>query len=261
MALARPAADGARPDAHYPSVAMASRKERKEQLRREREQREAAAKAAERRRRLIGYGVAGALVAIVAIVLGVLLVAGGGDGAGGSSGSADVLPEGGEVPAQKITDLDEAADAAGCKLESFKATTRDHTGDLAERIEYASNPPTSGRHYETPSEDGQYSESPDVKELVHSLEHGRVVIWFKRSLPKQRRAELKAIYDEDVYQMIITPNETGMKYAVAATAWSRDPVPNGTGHLLGCPRFTPEVVDALRTFKDEYRSNGPEAVP
>lgn len=238
---------------------MASRKEQKERLRREREEREAAARAAERRRRLIGYGAAGGLVAIVVIVLGVLLVAGAGGGDGGSGG-ADVLPEGGEVAAQRITDLDEAAAAAGCELESFRVKTRDHTADPAERIAYESDPPTSGKHYQTPAEDGQYSESPDVKELVHSLEHGRVIIWFKKSLPEAQRATLRALYDEDVYQLIITPNET-MKYAVAATAWNRDPVPNGTGRLLGCPRFTPEAVDAIRTFKDEHRSNGPEAVP
>ena len=61
--------------------------------------------------------------------------------------------------------------------------------------------------------------------------------------------------------MILTPDPTGMTYAVAATAWNADPQPNGTGRLMGCPRFTPGIYDAIRTFKDEHRSNGPEAVP
>lgn len=240
---------------------MASRKEQKERLRREREEREAAAKAAERRRRLIGYGAGGALVAIVAIVLVVVLVAGGGNGDAGGSGGEDLLPSGGEAPTQRITDLDEAAKAADCELKSSRAASREHTGDLAERITYDSNPPTSGKHYDVPAEDGEYAKAPDVKELVHSLEHGRVVIWFKKSLPKGQRSTLKALFDEDPYQLLITPNETGMEYGVAATAWNADPAPNGTGRLLGCRRFTPAVVDAIRTFKDEHRSNGPEAVP
>jgi hypothetical protein len=240
---------------------MASRKEQKEQLRREREEREAQAKAADRRRRLIGYGAGGAVVVIAAIALVVLLAGSGGGGSGGKGGGGSVLPGGGTVPAQKITDLTAAAKAAGCELKAVKATSRMHTGNLSEKIKYSTNPPTSGKHFEVPADDGEYQKSPDPKELVHAMEHGRVIIWFKKSLPKTERANLKALFDEDPYQMIITPDTTGMTYAVAATAWSRDPVPNGTGRLLGCPNVTTEAYDAIRAFKDEHRSNGPEAVP
>ena len=237
---------------------MASRKEQKEQLRREREEREAAAKAAERRRRLIGYGAAGGVVAVVAIVL-VVLLAGDGGGGGGSANAA--LPDPIDPPEQKVTDLDAAVKAAGCELKSVKATSREHSADPAERLTYETKPPTSGRHFETPAEDGEYDEAPPLGELVHSLEHGRIIIWFKPSLPRDDRAMLKGLFDEDTYQMLITPDPTRMTYAVAATAWNADPQPNGTGRLLGCPRFTPQVADAIRAFKDEHRSNGPEPVP
>jgi hypothetical protein len=238
---------------------MASRKEQKEKLRREREEREAAAKAAEHRKRMVGYGVGGGIVALVVIVLIVLLVAGG--GGGGSSSASDVLPGGGSIPDQKVTDLNAAAKAAGCELKSVKAKSREHTGDLAEKIKYSTNPPTSGKHYQVPAEDKAYDTAPDEKELVHAMEHGRVIIWFKKTLPKDDRANLKALYDDDSYQMILTPDNTGMTYAVAATAWNAQPTPLGTGQLLGCPKFTPGVYDAIRAFKDENRSNGPEAVP
>lgn len=238
---------------------MASRKEQKEQLRREREERETAAKAAERRRRLIGYGAGGAVVVAGVIVLVVLLASGG--GGGGNGGNGDVLPSGGEVPKQEITDLQEATKAAGCELKSVKAKSREHTGDLAESVPYDTKPPSSGKHYETPAEDGEYEDARDPKELVHALEHGRVIVWFKKTLPKGERANLKALFDDEPYQMIITPDTTGMTYAVAATAWNAEPQPNGTGRLLGCPRFTPDVYDAIRTFRDEHRSNGPEPVP
>jgi hypothetical protein len=239
---------------------MASRKEQKEKLRREREEREAAAKAAEQRKRMVGYGVGGGIVALVAIVLIVLLVAGGGS-SDSSSPSSDVLPGGGSIPDQKVTDLNAAAKAAGCELKSVKAKSREHTGDLSEKIKYSTNPPTSGKHYQVPAEDKAYSTAPDEKELVHAMEHGRVIIWFKKTLPKDDRANLKALYDDDSYQMILTPDNTGMTYAVAATAWNAQPTPLGTGQLLGCPKFTPGVYDAIRAFKDENRSNGPEAVP
>ena len=240
---------------------MASRKDQKAELRREREEREAAAKAAERRRRLVGYGAGAAVVLVSLIVAGVLLASGGGDGGGGGSGGADVLPDDGEVPSQEVTDLEDAAKAAGCKLESVKAKSRDHSETLEEQIAYDTKPPTSGKHFNTPAEDGDYTTSPQPAELVHSLEHGRVIVWFKKNLPRDERANLKALFDEDQYQMILTPDPTGMTYAVAATAWNADPQPNGTGRLMGCPRFTPGIYDAIRTFKDEHRSNGPEAVP
>jgi hypothetical protein len=242
---------------------MASRKEQKEQLRREREEREAADKAAQRRRRLIGYAAGGAAVLVVVVVAVVLLAGGSGGSSGGgkSASSSKVLPDGGSVPAAKVKNLKAAIAKAGCTLTSYKAKSREHTANLKEKIKYDSNPPTEGKHYQVPAEDGAYDTSPDVKELVHELEHGRIVIWFQKSLPEKDRAGLKKLFDEDSYQMVLTPNNTGMKYQVAASAWTRDPLPNGTGHLLGCMKFSDAVYDALRDFKDEFRGNGPEAVP
>ena len=53
-----------------------------------------------------------------------------------------------------------------------------------------------------------------------------------------------------------------MTYAVAATAWNAEPAAaTAPGRLLGCPQLNDEVFDAIRAFKDEHRSNGPEAVP
>jgi len=239
---------------------MSSRKEQKEQLRREREEREAAARAAQQRKRLVGYGAGGVLV-VAAIVVLVLVLAGGGGDKGVDNVNSKVIPSGGEVSDQKLTNVDEAAKAAGCELKSFKGTSREHTDDLAEQIQYSSTPPTSGKHFVEPAEDGAYDEAPDPKQLVHSMEHGRVIIWFKPSLPKDDRANLAALFEEDTYQMLITPDPTKMKYAVAATAWNAEPLQNGTGRLLGCPKVNAEVFDAIRAFKDEHRSNGPEPVP
>ena len=52
--------------------------------------------------------------------------------------------------------------------------------------------------------------------------------------------------------MILTPNGTGMPFEVAATAWTQS---------LTCRRMSPQVFDAIRTFKDRYRDRGPEFVP
>jgi Protein of unknown function (DUF3105) len=237
---------------------MARRKGEKEALRRERERREAEAKAAQRRKQLVGYG-GGGLLAIAAIAA-IILLAGGSNGAEGQGGG-DVFPEGGEVAEQTEFELEPAAEAAGCELRDTKGSgVLDHTTTLEERVDYQDNPPTNGRHYQIPAEDGLYHEAPTDEQLVHTLEHGRVIVWAKPSLPEEARQSIRALFDEDDYQMAVVPR-SNMQPAIAATAWNRDPDPGGTGRTLACPRWNDNVVDAIRTFRDEHRSNGPEPVP
>jgi hypothetical protein len=238
---------------------VSHRKQQKEALRREREERERQAREAKQRKRLVGYGAAGVLVLAVVAVLALLLL--GGDNGGGASASSDVLPDGGSIPEQQEFEVRPAAAAANCRLRTVKGSgTQDHTTSPDERVDYDTNPPSSGRHYQVPAEDGAYSDAPTDEELVHGLEHGRVIIWFKPGLPSDERANLKALYDEDTYQMFLVPR-SDMPYAVAATAWNGEPAPNGRGQLLLCNEFTPEIYDALRAFRDEHRSLGPEPVP
>ena len=52
--------------------------------------------------------------------------------------------------------------------------------------------------------------------------------------------------------MLLIPNETGMPYEVAATAWTK---------MLGCPRMNDRVYDAVRAFRFSYRDRGPEYEP
>jgi hypothetical protein len=242
-------------------AAVSHRREQKEALRREREERERKAREAKQRKQLVGYGAAGLLVLAVIAVIAVMALGGGDDGGGSASASSDMLPDGGSVPEQDVFEVRPAAEAAGCRLRTVPGSgTQDHTTSLDERVDYDTNPPTSGRHYQIPAEDGAYSEAPTDEELVHGLEHGRVIIWFKPSLPSDDRANLKALYDEDTYQMFLVPRRN-MPYAVAATAWNGDPPPNGRGQLLLCNELTPEIFDALRAFRDEHRSRGPEPVP
>jgi hypothetical protein len=243
---------------------VSHRKEQKEALRREREERERKAKEAQQRKRLVGVGAAGALALAAVVVIVVLLAGGGGDGASGSGGNADVFPEGGEVSQQQITDLQEAVDAAGCELETVRSRgdrDRQHV-DTSRTVRYRSNPPALGPHWPPgyEAEDGLYTESPEDEALVHTLEHGRVVIWVKPTVSEEGRKNIRALFDEDEYQLVLTPRQN-MPYAIAATAWNGDPQPGGTGRTLGCDRWSPEVIDALRTFRDEHRSNGPEPVP
>jgi Protein of unknown function (DUF3105) len=206
---------------------------------------------------MVGFGAAGVLVIAALVVVLVVVVAGGGD----DDAVAQILPDGGSVPEQREFDVEAAAEAAGCELKSSRGSgVASHTQTLDERVEYKTDPPTTGRHYFEPAPDGAYAQAPRDEQLVHNLEHGRVVVWFKPGMPKAERADLKALFDEDQYQMVLVPRGN-TPYAVAASAWNRDPAPGGTGRLLLCDRMGPNIFDAIRTFRDEHRSNGPEPVP
>jgi hypothetical protein len=237
---------------------VASRKEHKEKLRREREERERAAKEAEQRRRLIGYGAAGVLVVAALVALALVFLGGGG---GDSEATADLLPDGGSVPEVKNTNLRSAAEAAGCEMKSFRSDSRDHANSVDAPVRYKTNPPAAGRHYQFPADDGEYSKAPADTEIVHSEEHGRVIIWFKPTLPESDRADLKALFDKEKgYQLLLVPRRN-MPYAVAESAWNADPEPLGTGRVLGCAKLDDSTWDALQAFIQEHRGNGPEPIP
>jgi hypothetical protein len=238
---------------------MSHRREQKEALRRERELREQQARAAEQRKRMVGYGGAG-LIAIVAVAALILLATGGDDAGSGPGNAGNVFPDGGSFPTQTIFEVAPAAKAAGCELTTKRANSREHTTSLSDRVEYNSNPPTSGKHFEIPAQDGIYGEAPQDETLVHTMEHGRVIIWAKPSLPKNQLADIRALVEDDPYQMVLVPR-ANMPYPVAATAWNADPAPNGTGRLMGCTEVNDKTFDALAAFRDENRSQGPEPVP
>ena len=234
---------------------MTSRREEKQRLREERLRREREAAEAAQRRRLFGYVAAGVLTAAVIVVLLVVALSGGeGDGdegpaKGGGTKQPSKFPDGSVPPEQKLS-LEEAARRAGCKLENPKNEGAEHVDT---QVTYKSNPPTSGNHNPIPADDGAYYDDPPPKEnLVHALEHGRVIVQFKPNAPESLKGNLYALFEEDDSHMILTPNETNMPYEVAATAWD---------HLIGCPGMNDDVYNALRAFKYRYRDKGPENVP
>jgi NAD(P)H-dependent FMN reductase len=222
---------------------------------------------------VLGYA-AGGVAVLLATIAVVAMIASIADGSGDDDVVApdpradvtvreteNLLPDKGlfKVP-EDVDDVDEGAAAADCELKSFKANSNEHVTKLDGPVHYLSDPPTSGRHDPVPAEDGAYSVAPDVQQLVHTLEHSRVIVWFKPDLPTEARASLKAYYDHDSQLMVLVP-DTSMEYAVAATAWNRKPGRYGTGRLLGCAEYSGDVFTALEAFKKANRGKGPELVP
>lgn len=255
---------------------MPSRREERERLRAERLAAQSHRGSSERRRLFLGYALAGLLT--LAVVAGlVAVVAGGGDGDGGGGDLCDeahVSPdfggfegldpdcrEGTPPPELQQGDLAAAAQAAGCTLRENLTNEGAQHVDNATEVNYETDPPTSGNHNPNPVADGAFTtpvryeaqgagNEMTIRNLVHSLEHGRVQIQYKSSLPEADQLALKGIFDADPAGMLLFPNDE-MPFEVAATAWTR---------LLGCPAYNEQVLDAVQVFRDVYRGQGPENV-
>jgi uncharacterized protein DUF3105 len=236
---------------------MASRQEEKEARRKERMERErkdAAAAARRKRLQLVGGGLLG-LVAIAAVVVAILAASGGGDdeqeASAPAAGSAAA-----QLPEQQTTDMAAAAKAAGCTLTNPTFEGASHEQKDFAASDYKTNPPTSGNHFPDWYDDGVYEPgtTPNLGMLVHTLEHGRIDVQYKKGTPKADVAKLEALLAEqnDGYHMLLFENTTGMQPQVAATAWT---------HSLSCPDMNDKVFDAIRTFRARYIDKGPETVP
>ena len=233
---------------------MASRAEEKEARRQARlEQEEAERRAAARRKRLAIVG--GAVAAAAVVVLAVVLLTGGSNHSADKGNVRQASENGVKLPAQQLTNVDEAAKAAGCTLQHPADEGRGHENRTFTAADYKTNPPTSGTHFPQWAQDGIYNpgDEPQLGELVHTLEHGRIDIQYAPSASPQLRSQLEALAGENGgYHIVLFRNDTKMPYLVAATAWDQ---------LIGCKTVNDKTWDALRTFRDRYIDKAPEKVP
>jgi hypothetical protein len=235
---------------------VASRQEEKEarrQERMERERKEAAAASRRKRLQLVGGGVL-AVAAIAAIVIAIAAAGGGGDeqeASAPSDASAAV-----KLPEQQSSDLQAAAKAAGCTLSNPEFEGAGHEEKDFKPSDYKTNPPTSGAHFPEWYDDGVYEPgtTDNLGMLVHTLEHGRINVQYKKGTPAATVDQLEALLAEqnDGYHMLLYENTTGMDAQIAATAWT---------HSLTCDEMNDKVFDAIRTFRARYIDKGPETVP
>lgn len=109
---------------------------------------------------------------------------------------------------------------------------------IGEKVDYNSNPPTSGKHYEDWIRAGVYSETKDDGNLVHSLEHGYMVMYYKCDQPapttsqveasgsgkmdqscEEKKTKLARIYESKGKQKLIVVPRANLDTNFAITAW------------------------------------------
>lgn len=115
---------------------------------------------------------------------------------------------------------------------------------------YEVNPPAGGDHLPTPAPAGTYTpqNTPPDGQVVHSMEHGYVIVWYRPDLAADAQAQVRQVTDKHAKDVLVVPRASLPK-PVAATAW---------GRRLLCDRVEPA---ALELFVTTYRNQGPEKVP
>lgn len=141
-------------------------------------------------------------------------------------------------------------EAGGCRFDrssdSDAGAGRNH---VAGTPTYRVDPPAGGDHAATPAAPAVYSDrAPPDAQVVHAMEHGDVVLFYRPDLAADAVAQLRDVaarYADDVL-VVARPSLT---VPVAATAWHR---------RLLCPA---PVQGSIELFARTFRDKGPEKQP
>lgn len=113
---------------------------------------------------------------------------------------------------------------------------------------YNSNPPTSGWHWAGTAGPG-IKDKPVADELVlHSMEHGAAVLWYKSDLPQSDVDKLKSAFQDAPGKKIMLPRED-LDVPVALTSW---------GYLLKLQTIDEETI---KEFIATNNDRAPEKAP
>ncbi len=199
------------------------------------------------RQRLILYAVAASGLLALAIVLVIVLTAG---GAGAATAS----------------DARAALEKAGCSFQASQASTAgNHIADVNAKVTppYATFPPTSGPHVNSPAPWGVYDDPVNQKILVHNLEHGGIIIQYGSKVPAGTKDELGAFFNDSPNGIVVAPLPA-LGDKIALGAWTAEPIAQGekqkpgTAYLAKCTRYDAKGFEA---FRDAFRYKGPERIP
>jgi hypothetical protein len=133
-------------------------------------------------------------------------------------------------------------------VQSFPAEGRGHVDGS---VTYKTFPPTSGDHNPYPARYGFYEVAVPFENLVHSLEHGDIVIYYDKS--KLSAQEINGLKDISKITHIgsgveVVPN-SDIDKPIVLTAWTK---------MLKLDKYDEAKI---KQFLYDYIYNGPEKVP
>lgn len=111
---------------------------------------------------------------------------------------------------------------AGKPGERVRSQGNAHIGERATLPNYNSDPPTSGPHYGNTTGWGSYAEVLPDPLLIHNLEDGGVILWYRLGTPEENGASIAALEQvaRGYRQVIIAPRES-LDSPYVLTAWTR----------------------------------------
>jgi hypothetical protein len=130
---------------------------------------------------------------------------------------------------RSISDIGASVASAGCDPVAENAATgnQEHVPE-GTPVQYAQNPPDSGAHYDTPAPFAKrfytMEDRPAVETLVHNLEHGYTIAWYRSDMPQEQVDQIDGIartFKDETYN----PNEKFI-----AAPWSEQ---DGAGFPAG----------------------------
>lgn len=133
----------------------------------------------------------------------------------------------------------------GTKMEDEGAN---HVARDEEHPAYKSNPPTSGWHWAGVAGPGIKSEPVPDELVLHSMEHGAAVLWYKADLPESDIETLKNVFQDASGKKIMLPRED-LDVPVALTSW---------GYLLKLQTIDEQII---KEFIETNNDRAPEKAP
>jgi hypothetical protein len=178
-----------------------------------------------------------------------------------------------------LEDIGSSIAAAGCDpMAEHEATgNQDHVAE-GSKVDYGQTPPDSGKHYPSPAPFTKHfyaeADRPPVETLVHNLEHGYTVVWYRADAPGKQVKNLQRIaktFGSDDYdpadKFIAAPwsEADGAGFPdgknIVITRWTADPNdPGNTAAQKGVRQACTEVSGvAIKDFMAKYpTANSPE---
>ena len=131
--------------------------------------------------------------------------------------------------------------SVGLPGERFASQGNLHISLTDDHPPYNSDPPTSGWHTPDLAGWGAYSTVMPDERLVHNMEDGGVILWYRLGTPEENEANIDALQEvaRGFSRHVIAPRED-METPYALTAWQR------------LQRFEEIEPDGMRAFLDAY---------
>ncbi len=142
-------------------------------------------------------------------------------------------------------------ETAGCtEVEEHEDEGNTHV-DTGTTVQYAQSPPTSGNHWppDQIADPGFHEEFVESERLVHNMEHGQLVIWYRPDADPQILDDLRDVTEQQAVETITVPFD-GIEdpYNFVITGWR---------NAQSCEEVAQPVIDA---FRAQFQGRGPENV-